>query len=362
MTLLAEELTITEMVIPASVDAPDAEDFLAMVDLANEICVVDAGTNDLHEQPEEMLPRWLDRTDSAYRGYIARRGGAVVGAAYLKTSNEAGSTTAESDIMVIPPHRASGVAQALLTRVEDEVRLLGRTLLQVWTLHQASTSDRMLMPATGHGRVPANELSDLFTDNGYTMEQVERTSTLALDGDLSLAERMLAEATAVAGDDYRVIAWTLPTPEHLREGYGHVISRMATDVPSGDLVFEEEKWDAARVVRHDQVIADAGQLLSVAAVEHVPSGRIVAFNELVIGPDRSGVTHQYGTLVVKEHRGKRLGTIVKCTNLLRWQEIAPQSPKICTFNAEENRPMLNINEAIGFVPASYAAGWQKKLA
>ena len=361
MTLLSEELTITEMVVPASVDAPNAAEFLAMVDVANEICVVDAETDDLYEQPAEMLPRWLDRSDATYRGYIARRGSEIVGAAYLKTSNEASSTTAESDIMVVPPHRASGVAQALLTRVEAEAKALGRTLLQVWTLHPATHTDRMLTPATGHGTVAAHELSDLLTDNGYTMEQVERTSTLALDGDLSLAERMLAEATVVAGDDYRLITWTLPTPAHLRESYGDVISRMATDVPSGDLVFEEEKWDAARVVRHDKVIADAGQLMSVAAVEHVPSGRVVAFNELIIGPDRSSVTHQYGTLVVKEHRGKRLGTIVKCANLLRWRELVPHSPKICTFNAEENRPMLDINEAIGFVPASYAAGWQKHL-
>lgn len=361
MTLLAEELTITEMVVPASVDAPNAAEFLAMVGLANEICVVDAATDDLHEQPEEMLPRWLDRADATYRGYIARWGADIVGAAYLKTSNEAGSTTAESDIMVVPPHRASGVAQALLTRVEEEARSLGRTLLQVWTLHPAAPADRMLTPATGHGSVSANELSDLFADNGYMMEQVERTSSLALDGDLSLAERMLAEATTVAGEDYRLIAWTLPTPPHLREGYGDVISRMATDVPSGDLVFEEEKWDAARVVRHDKLIADAGQLMSIAAIEHMPTGRVVAFNELVIGPARSGVTHQYGTLVVKEHRGSRLGTIVKCANLLRWRELAPHSPKICTFNAEENRPMLDINESIGFVPASYAAGWQKKL-
>lgn len=361
MSVLAEQLTITSMVVPVSVDAPDAAEFLAMVDLANEICVVDAATDDLHEQPEEMLPRWLDRADATYRGYIARRGSDIVGAAYLKTSNESGSTTAESDILVVPPHRASGVAQALLTRVEDEARALGRTLLQVWTLHPAARVDRMLTPATGHGSVAATELSDLFTDNGYTLEQVERTSALPLDGDLSLAEDMLKEATAFAGDNYRVVTWTLPTPEHLRDGYADVMSRMATDVPSGDLVFEEEKWDAARVVRHDKVIADAGQLMSVAAVEHVPSGSVVAFNELVIGPDRNGVTHQYGTLVVKEHRGKRLGTIVKCTNLLRWRDLVPHSPKICTFNAEENRPMLDINEAIGFVPASYAGGWQKKL-
>src|SRR5690606_15802966 len=117
MTLSDEELTITEMVVPSSVDAKDSAEFLAMVDLANEICVVDAATDDLHEQPEEMLPRWLERSDVTHRGYIARRGEAIVGAAYLKTSNEPGSTTAESDILVVPPHRASGVAQALLTRV-----------------------------------------------------------------------------------------------------------------------------------------------------------------------------------------------------------------------------------------------------
>lgn len=363
MSAIADEIDIEirPMVVPASVDSPDAGEFLAMVDLANELCRVDGETDDLVELPEEMLPRWLDRTDHTYRGYIARRAGEIVGAAYLKTSNEPAATTAESDIMVVPPHRTAGVAQALLARVEADAVALGRTSLQMWTLHPVRSSDRMLTPATGHGTAPATELSDLLTENGFVLEQIERTSTLALGGDLSLAQRMLAEARAFAGDDYRVLTWTLPTPEHLREGYAYVISRMATDVPSGEFLIEEEAWDAARVVRHDAVIADAGQLLSVAAVEHVPSGRIVAFNELIIGPDRAGVTHQYGTLVVKEHRGKRIGTIVKCANLLRWHEIAPASPKVSTFNAEENRPMLDINEAIGFVPASYAGAWQKRL-
>ena len=361
MTLLADEITVTDLVVPASVDAPDAAEFRAMVELGNRQCVLDAGIDDLYESPEETLPRWLDSTDRTYRGFVARRGAEIVGFAFFVVANESGAKSVEVELLVIPPHWGTGVEQMLLTRIEQEARVLGRELLQAWTLHSVERTERMLVPATGWGTVPSTPLSELLAVNGFTMEQVERNSILPLNTPMEHVERMLADAVAFAGDDYRVVSWTLPTPQDLRDGYADVMSRMATDVPSGQLEFDHETWDADRVVRHDKALTDGGQLMSVAAVEHVSSGRIVAFNELVIGADRAGVTHQYGTLVVKEHRGRRLGTIVKCVNLLRWRDVAPYSPKISTFNAEENRPMLDINEAMGFVPASYAAGWQKKL-
>ncbi|MGV2983561.1 GNAT family N-acetyltransferase [Microbacterium sp. AGC85] len=354
-------LVISDLVVPERLDAPEAADFLAMVEIGNRQAELDAGIDDLAETAEELLPLWRDQTDRHQHGYIARRDDEIVGAAYFSTANDENANSAEIGVLVIPPHWGSGVEQALLERVERAAREGGRTNVQSWTLHPAATSERMLTPATGWGRVSATALSDLLAANGYVLEQVERNSVLPLGAPSDRVEETLREASAFAGPDYRIVSWTLPTPEHLRAGYADVISRMATDVPSGDLDIDEEIWDADRVVRRDRKFAEGGRLLAVAAVEHVPSGRLVAFNELVIGADRTGVTHQFGTLVVKEHRGKRLGTIVKCANLLRWHEIAPDSPKISTFNAEENRPMLDINEAIGFVPASYAAAWQKKL-
>ena len=155
--------------------------------------------------------------------------------------------------------------------------------------------------------------------------------------------------------------WMLPTPVEYVDGYAWMKSRMSTDAPDAELGMPEETWDAARVAREDERTAQKGWSLQVTAAQHIETGELCAFNELTMSTDPASVTHQYDTLVLAEHRGHRLGMLVKTAGLLAWRDAHPDSPRVITYNAEENRPMLSINEEIGFEAFAYEGAWKKDL-
>ena len=357
---MTSTLLIEELVLPSSLDAEEARDFLSVVALNNAVCAQDAGTDDLAQTPAELLAGLRDTADEIQRIFVVREQGAVVGCVIVGHAT-AEPTSTQFDLMVLPENWGRGIEDALLARAEEETMQLGRKVMQTWTLHPGRTDGPTVTPATGWGVVADTPLARLLRSSGHTLEQVERNSAFDLTGPVDGVRRRLADSIAAAGADYRLIAWTIPTPDDQVDGYAWALSRMSTDVPSGALEVDEETWNADRVRRREERLLDGGQIMSVTAAQHVPTGRLAAFNELVVGADRTEVTHQFCTLVLREHRGHRLGMLVKCANLLRWREIAPESPRVSTFNAEENRPMLDINERIGFVPVSYAGAWQKKL-
>lgn len=355
------ETTITPLIVPVSLQSADAAEFLAFGEINRLVCDEQVGLPDLAPDAAQMLPNWQDDTDALDVGFVARAGGEIVGIVTMSFAQEADAHAAEIDLLVPSAYWGRGVEEMLLDRAEAEARARDRSVLQIWSLHRPEESERMLVPRTGWGRIPSTPLSDLFASRGYVLEQVERNSEYDLGRDPAPLRTALHDAIALAGEDYALLEWDMPTPPELRAGFAAVLARLSTDAPSGDMDFVAEVWDAERVVRREARLLGAGQAVSVAAVRHVPTGTIVAYNELLIAADRTGVTHQFGTLVSKDHRGHRLGTIVKCANLLRWRGLMPESPVVSTFNAEENRPMLDINEAIGFVPVSYAGAWQRKL-
>jgi hypothetical protein len=67
------------------------------------------------------------------------------------------------------------------------------------------------------------------------------------------------------------------------------------------------------------------------------------------------------TLVLAEHRGHRLGMLLKAANLRALQATGSAPALVSTFNAEENRHMLDVNEAIGFRPVGHAGCWRRDV-
>ncbi|KAA9149934.1 GNAT family N-acetyltransferase [Microbacterium lushaniae] len=354
-------LELRPLHFPASIDADDAGDFVEMVRVRNLISTETAGHDDFHLAPHELLPAYAPGPHELRMVWVVVLDGEIVGRAGVDVPLEEGSRVAYWLVELRRSVWGRGIGSAAYDLVERTARAHRRSVLQSWATHAATDETRLPSP-TGFGSVPRDHVARWYLRHGHTLEQVERISALDLT-DPGLPDHLdrLLQAAAVAAAGYRVVQWELPTPPEFVDGYAWMKSRMVTDAPAAGLEYDEEAWDADRLRRHERIYLDAGRPLLVTAAQHIDSGEIVAFNELVVAGDRTQATHQEDTLVLSEHRGHRLGMLVKCAGLRAWRSVAPRSPRVVTVNAEENRPMLDINEAIGFAPIAYEGGWKKVL-
>ena len=352
--------TIEPLVVPAS---SDDEAWRAYVALLNRAYERESGSALLPWDAAVMHSEYVTRTHRVIDGFVALRDGELVGAASLEYDR---STARDVQIAVSTDPSDPLLFGALLTHVEGEARALGRSNAQIYVSSPVDIDehddDEILRPPSGFGGVLRSApLVRVLLDHGYALGQVERCSVFRRGTAPSELERRLAAASAVAGADYEPVWWSGRTPDEYVDAYAYAISRMSTDVPHGELEVEEQTWDAARVRAREARVEPTGEVWAIAAVVHRPTGQIVAFNELVVPPDRTEPTANYGTIALSDHRGHRLGTIVKCLGLLRWLDLAPSSPAVVTFNAVENRYMLDVNEAVGFTPLFWEGTWSKGL-
>lgn len=355
--------TIDPVALPASAD--DA-DWRAYVGVINAAYAHDAQSDLLSWNATVLLAHVRAQEHRTIRAFEARSGGVIIGAASLEFDRST-ERDVEVQVSVDPAHLGRGVDDALYARLEAEAIALGRSVAIDYksTPVDGSAWDDadVIRPSSGIGGFPRDdENARILLSRGYALGQIERASAYFRESDPAVLRTMLDAAISAAGQDYEPVWWADRTPDEYVDAYAYAISRLSTDIPAGDLDIDEETWDAARVRAREDRVTPIGQRWAIAAVVHRPTGTIIAFNELISGPDNTKPTENYGTLVLKEHRGHRLGTVVKCLGLLKWHETVRDSPCVFTFNAEENRHMLDVNEAVGFVPQFWEGAWQKKLA
>jgi GNAT superfamily N-acetyltransferase len=357
-----ETVTIDELTIPRSTDDPAYRNFVRFIDVGNANRERIFGTPLLNLDAANMVAFLQDQTWFQQRLFTARRDGRIVATAMLRHEGREATPVAWLGVTVHPAWRCQGIGTALAGHVERRASEAGYTTFQVFANHTTIGEER-IAPPTGYGDVPLTDPGVRFLlRRGYTLEQVGRISVLDLPVDPELLAFQRAEAEAAAGPDYRAMTWAGSAPHERLDDIALLHSRMFTDAPFAAMERDTTPWDAARVRAEEDTAARSGRILLTAAVEHRPTGLLVAFSQLQIPRDRARPVSQGATLVLEEHRGHRLGRLVKVVNIQELARVSPGSRMIQTDNAEENRHMLRVNDEVGFRAIGYAGMWKRSLA
>lgn len=178
-----------------------------------------------------------------------------------------------------------------------------------------------------------------------------------------LASDRLAELAALAAPQhtaYTLVSWDDVVPDEYMEDYCALQAAFNDEAPSGDLDIEAELWDEARVRNGEERALLQGRRQSRTAALST-DGSLVALTELMTTDETPDWASQGGTLVLPGHRGHRLGVATKVENLRRFQTLFPDVRVVHSWNAEQNGPMVAINDLLGFRPVERLVEMQRKL-
>ncbi|WP_337060281.1 GNAT family N-acetyltransferase [Kineococcus sp. G2] len=266
---------------------------------------------------------------------LARDGaGTALGAAEVWLPVHDNAHLALVDVAVVPAHRRRGVGSALLRACLDVAAAAGRTRVRC-------TTERPLDVAAGDW--PGSAAAAAW---GFTLAQAVARRQLLLPPPEGLLEELERTAAPHAAG-YAVRTWAGPAPQEHVDALAHLASRMSTDAPLGELSTTPEVWDAARV-REGEALRSAQGRRWWTALALSPGGEPVGYTVLVNSRHEPQRLLQHDTLVVREHRGHRLGLLLKVACLRAALRDVPGAERVTTWNAVANAPMVAVNEAMGF--------------
>ncbi|ACQ82027.1 GCN5-related protein N-acetyltransferase [Beutenbergia cavernae DSM 12333] len=366
------DVEIRPVAVPTAVDAPEAWAVRGAVDAETAASLHDIGDADYVPTALQVVVSLNTTTYYEKDWFVAVRPGTpeiatpddVLGAASAQYPVKDNQHLAFIGVFVRPEHRRQGIGAALYDAALATVREHGRRTVMVTTDHTAEEPTdpaARLVPSTGTGVVPRTDSTRFALARGFSLEQVSRRSRQELPVPDDVLTPLQRQADAAVGDAYRLVQWRDDTPERWIDDFALMETRMSTDTPMGGLEFTEDAWDAARVLDYEKNHRRRGQGYWLTAAQHVETGRLAAFTMLMRTDGKPGIAHQEDTLVLKEHRGHRLGLWVKLANLAYLQSEADGISRVGTWNAEENSYMLAINVAMGYRPAGASGEWQLKL-
>jgi GNAT superfamily N-acetyltransferase len=282
---------------------------------------------------------WPDEED---RAYLATVDGVPVGYCQATVHLVDNRDVLGCELVVHPDHRRRGYGTALLKQLVAYAGESGCTRLLTE------------MPMDGPGAPWARARGAR-----PVMEEMLRRLDLTRVDSVS-QDALLAQARSYA-TGYTVLQWTSPMPDEHLAGCAVLEGKMSTDIPLDDLAWEPEAYDAERMRRRDAMIVGRGMRQYTSVARHDVTGELVGsttLTRLATVPDH---IDQWETIVLEEHRGHRLGLLLKIENLRFAVREEPQLRYVYTVNADSNAAMLRVNLALGFEPVRSWSEWQLDL-
>jgi GNAT superfamily N-acetyltransferase len=268
----------------------------------------------------------------------------MVGVAHLSFPMLDNTHLAITEAYALPQHRRRGVGGALLSYALDRARAEGRT----------TVLSEISMPFE---EPPSSAGSKFAEKHGFSVASLEIHRVLELPVD-NLDD--LQEGIGGKADEYQLVTFGDRVPDELLDGFCALQIAFNSEAPMGEMDLEPEVWDEARVRNSEERFERQGrhQRRTVAIA---PDGTMAALTEMMATDEQTELGWQGGTLVLKEHRGHRLGLATKIANLRAFGVDFPTVRKVHSWNAEENAQMVAINDALGFQPVEYGAEMQLRL-
>jgi GNAT superfamily N-acetyltransferase len=300
--------------------------------------------------PEDHARSWMDHKGSLRFPFpgellvveVAYRERVPVGFLVLYLPMRDNLDAAPCEVVVHPAYRHQGIGRLLLEAVRERAAAHGRNRL-VGESIRGDDSDAFLGSAGAR----------------VVLASTQRRLTLP-DGDEPFAD-LLADARGHA-DGYSLVQWRGACPEEHVGDLAVLESRLVTDAPLDDLAWEPEDYDATRMRELDRMREGRGIRSCTTGARHDASGHVVAYTSVVIYHEHPEAGHQWQTIVAPEHRGHRLGMLLKVENIRLIRRHEPQVRIVDTNNADSNEHMLAINLTMGFEVVRHWAEWELALA
>ena len=275
---------------------------------------------------------------------VAADGDEVLGWATVQLPWRDNTSSAHLHGYVHPDHRGRRIGTALHDAALDVARGAGRA-----TAYAGS------FDGTGGG--------DALLRWGYRTEGQGVFAIRRIDLHAAPAgswDRVYDDAAAAARD-YELVRLVGPAPEDALPGLV-TLHAAINDAPPEHADQEAMVWDTDRVTAYDRAMAARHQTVHRVLARHRTTGAWAGMSMLCIDEFRPSIAFQEDTSVVREHRGHRLGLLMKA-DLHRW--VADERPEVAatdTWNATDNHHMIAVNERLGARVLTHHRGARKDLA